>query len=96
MTQSLWSVADQLSRSCIQEHTINLWKTLTSKIPIEDGRDAAARIANRFVFCTFPYFAVALILNALGNDRLLTNWMAPFVLAIPIVGGMIDWYILGQ
>ena len=38
---------------------MNLWKTLTSKIPLEDGRDAAARIAVRFVFCTFPYFAIA-------------------------------------
>ena len=75
---------------------MNLWKTLTSRIPLEDGRDAAARIAVRFVFCTFPYFAIALGLNASGNNRLLTNWMAVFFLAIPIAGGMIDWYRLAQ
>jgi hypothetical protein len=75
---------------------MDLWKTLTSTIPLEDGRDAGARIAVRFVFCTFPYFAIALVLNALGNDRFLTTWMAPFFLAIPLVGGVIDWYRLGR
>ncbi|WP_237229021.1 hypothetical protein [Rubinisphaera sp. JC750] len=73
---------------------MNLWQTLTSKIFLEDGRDLAARIGVRFIFCTFPYFVIALIMNAVGDGGLLNFWVAPFLLAVPIIGGMIDWYRL--
>lgn len=67
-----------------------LWQTLTSRIPLENGRDAAARIAVRFVFCTFPYFTLATFMHALGDDRMLRGWIPWWILLIPILGGIVD------
>ena len=73
---------------------MSLWDTFFKKIPVDDGRAVAARIAVRFVFCTFPYFTLALLMHAYGDDRLLTGWIAAWMLAIPVLGGMIDGYRL--
>jgi len=77
---------------------MQLWQTFTSEIILEDGRDLAARMGVRFFFCTFPYFAIALIMNAVGegDGGFLNFWITPFILAIPILGGIIDWHRLHQ
>ena len=69
---------------------MNTWQSLTKKLPLEDGRDVMARIGVRFVWCTGPYFLIALILSMLGNSSLLASSVALWILAIPFLGGIID------
>jgi hypothetical protein len=70
---------------------VNVWQRLTKKLPLEDDRDIMARIGFRFIWFTGPYFLVAVILSTFGSSKLFTLWPALFILAIPCIGGVIDW-----
>jgi hypothetical protein len=70
---------------------MNVWQSLTKPLLLEDGRDVLARIGQRFVWCTGPYFLAALILSIFGDNKLLSPWLSLWILAIPFLGGVIDW-----
>lgn len=70
---------------------MNVWQSLTKTFPLEDERDLMARIGVRFVWGTGPYFLVALLLSMFGYDNLLRPWLSLWILAIPFLGGVIDW-----
>ncbi len=42
---------------------MSAWKWLTQKLPLEDDRDIMARIGFRFIWCTGPYFLVAVVMS---------------------------------
>jgi hypothetical protein len=61
------------------------------ELPIQDERDVLARIGQRFAVCTGPYFLLALILSKFGHDGMLRSLVALLMIAIPFLGGVIDW-----
>ena len=69
--------------------TVKPWWTRT--LPLNDGRDVMARIGFRCVWCTIPYFALALLCAALGKPVLLLNPFAAIPLIVPVAGGVLDW-----
>jgi hypothetical protein len=71
---------------------MTLWQWLTKKQPLNDSRDVMARVGFRCVWCTLPYFAVALALAAFGQTELLLTPASGVVLFVPIAGGILDWY----
>ena len=73
---------------------MNVWQWLAKKLPLENDRDIMARIGFRFIWCTGPYFLVAILLSIFGSSTLFTSWPSMFILAIPFVGGVVDWYRL--
>jgi hypothetical protein len=73
---------------------MTIWQWLTKRILLEDERDIMARIGFRFIWCTGPYFFLALVLSAFGKSKMLLSWPAFFFLAIPFIGGLVDWYRL--
>ncbi len=75
---------------------MDVWQRLTYKLPLEDERDIMARIGFRFMWCTGPYFLVAVIVSTYRGNTLFTSWPELFVLAIPFIGGVVDWYRLNQ
>ena len=70
---------------------MTLWQWFTNTLPLNDERDAMARVGCRFLWCTAPYFIIALSLASFGNAALLRTPLALFMVAIPILGGLIDW-----
>ena len=70
---------------------MTVWQWFTKKLPLEDQRDVMARIGFRFLWCTGPYFLLAVILSAFDMTAMLSPSLALVVLAIPIIGGVIDW-----
>lgn len=64
---------------------------LTRKTPLENERDLMARIGVRCVWCTLPYFALALGLAAFGEMRPLLTPASAIALAVPLAGAVLDW-----
>jgi hypothetical protein len=70
------------------------WQWLTKRILLEDERDIMARVGVRFIWCTGPYFFLAIVFSTFGKTAMLSPWPAFFFLAIPFIGGIVDWYRL--
>lgn len=66
-------------------------RELLAAPPLNDAHDLLARFGFRFVWCTFPYFVAITVIEASrgnvisGHDKVLL-----FVMAVPIIGGLID------
>ena len=73
---------------------MNVWQWVAKKLSIEDDRDILARVGFRFIWCTGPYFLVAGILSVFGSSKMYAPWPALFIVSIPFMGGIIDWYRL--
>ncbi len=73
---------------------MNIWRWLTKKLPLEDNSDIMARVGFRFLWCTGPYFLVAIVLFRFGSGTLLASRLSMFILAIPFIGGVVDWHRL--
>jgi hypothetical protein len=71
--------------------SMSFWQTMKS-LPLEDNRDILARIGMRCVCCTLPYFVFVYALNAFGFESPLTSPMSMWIVAIPIIGGVVDWF----
>lgn len=76
---------------------MSAWRLLTATLPLQDHRDVLARIAQRYLLCTAPFFLFIFAVNALGLAR---NWssspMAFLMIVIPLAGGVCDWRIVRQ
>jgi hypothetical protein len=70
---------------------MSFWRILTTEIPLDEERDVMARIGLRFIWCTGPFFLLAILLSSFGYSRTLLSGSALFIVLIPIVGGAIDW-----
>jgi len=73
---------------------MNAWHSLTQKLPLEDDRDVFARVGFRFIWCTGPYLILAIVFSLFGNNRLLTIWPLAWMVAIPWLGGAVDYWRL--
>lgn len=74
--------------------TLRQW--LTTSPPLENERDAMARVGFRFLWCTAPYFLLSLLSMAFGYDQLLQSQWAIIMVGIPLIGGLADWRQLKQ
>lgn len=70
---------------------MSLWQSMTT-IPLVDSRDVLARIGVLCVWCTLPYFAFILTWAAFDPSRSVATPSSFFMLAIPVLGGLLDWY----
>jgi hypothetical protein len=80
------------SKTDVMEGFMKLWKTRFD-LPLDDQRHLFARVGLRFLCCTAPYLMGAFALVAFGSKSL-NVVPACFMLAIPILGGVSDWYRL--
>ena len=71
-------------------------KSSSNNHSLRDHRDVMARIGIRFVWCTGPYFLVAVIAANFGISTFFNLWPALFMLAIPFAGGLVDLYRLSS
>jgi len=71
---------------------MTFWQWITKSWPLQDERDAMARIGARFLWCGVPYFAMAALMERFGDTTLWNSHRCILlVVFIPMVGGLIDW-----
>ncbi|HEX8523875.1 MAG TPA: hypothetical protein VF669_16595 [Tepidisphaeraceae bacterium] len=71
---------------------MGLWQSMTTTIPLVNSRDVLARIGVRCVWCTLPYFAFILAWAVFDPSRSVATPLSFFMLALPILGGLLDSY----
>ncbi len=72
------------------------WVNFTTFIPLHDTRDLLARMAQRYLLCSLPYFCLSYAMRAFGSSGWNVSLTSLFIMAVPFLGGLSDLRKLKQ